>query len=142
MSDSVFIDTNILIYAYDNQAGAKGQTATNILQDLWRSRRGRVSLQVLQEFYVNVTRKIPKPIPRSLAREIISNYEAWNPFRPNVEDIVAASQSEERFQVSFWDALIIRAAQRTHSVTLLSEDLNAGQRFDSVMVENPFVGGN
>lgn len=141
-SDSVFVDTNVLIYAYDTQAGSKRQIATEVIQELWRSRRGRLSLQVLQEFYVNVTRRIPRPIARDLARDIVNTYWAWNPFRPDVEDLLAASQTEERFQVSFWDALIIRAAQRTHAVTLLSEDLNAGQRFDSVVVENPFADRN
>ncbi len=124
-----------------HEAGSKQQIATNLLQELWRSRRGRLSLQVLQEFYVNVTRKTPKPMARDLARDIVNTYRAWDPFRPEIDDLLAASQTEERFQVSFWDALIVRAAQRTHAATSMSEDLNAGQRFDSVVVENPFVDG-
>jgi len=139
MSDIVFVDTNVLIYAHDTQAEPKRRIASTLLQNLWHSRRGRVSLQVLQEFYVNVTRKISIPITRDVARDIVEAYLAWEPFRPQVDDLVAASELEEQYQISFWDALIVHAAKKESAAVLLSEDLNAGQYFDSVVVKNPFV---
>ena len=77
MTDKVFVDSNVLIYAHDSDAGAKRQRAAERLKQLWDNGQGRLSTQVLQEFYVNATQKIKKPLARSLAREIIRNYGLW-----------------------------------------------------------------
>ena len=138
MTGRVFVDTNVLIYAHDVDAGAKHSRAAKLLGELWASRRGALSSQVLQEFYVNITRKIPMPVPRSEAREIVEAYAAWRVVRVGVAEIVRATSIEERYQISFWDALIIAAARVAGSDRVLSEDLNPGQAIDGVLIENPF----
>ena len=138
MSASVFIDTNVLIYAHDTDAGRKHEAAAAILRELWETRTGRLSTQVLQEFYVNVTRKIPKPLGRRQARDVIAGYAVWEVAGLSARDVVDASEVEERHKLSFWDALIIVAARKAGAATLLSEDMNHGQRIEGVRIENPF----
>jgi predicted nucleic acid-binding protein len=139
MSGRIFVDTNVLIYAHDLDAGRKQEVAASRLTELWRSRRGLLSAQVLQEFYVNVTRKIARPISPHAAREVLEAYAPWcaTPIRP--EDLVRASKLEERHRISFWDALIFVSAKLGGATRILSEDLNAGQVIDGVTIENPFV---
>jgi predicted nucleic acid-binding protein len=136
--DRIFVDTNILVYSYDTDAGIKHETARSVLRALWVSRTGVVSTQVLQEFYVTVTRKLPKPLARQTARNIVDTYRAWPVHRPQVGDVIIASELEERHKLSFWDALVITSAQQSDARTLLSEDLHAGQRFGPLVIVNPF----
>jgi predicted nucleic acid-binding protein len=138
MSDRVFVDTNVLIYAHDLDAGSKHTTAARIVEEVWSSRNGALSVQVLQELYVNVTRKIRKPLTKKLAREVIEAYSAWHVEVVAADDVLRASILEERYRLSFWDALILVAAKKAGAETLLSEDLSHGQRIDGVTVENPF----
>jgi predicted nucleic acid-binding protein len=138
--DRTFVDTNVLVYAYDADAGEKHGRAREILMDLWSSGPGAVSAQVLQEFYVTVTRKLPKPLSRRRAREVVATYQAWPVHSPNVDDVVAASELEERHRFSFWDALIVVSAQRSGATTLLSEDLQPGRRIGGLTITNPFSG--
>jgi len=138
MSDRVFVDTNVLIYAHDLDAGSKHTTAARAVEEVWSSRRGALSVQVLQEFYVNVTRKIRKPLTKKLAREVVEAYSAWHVEVIGPNDVLQASILEERHRLSFWDALILVAAKKAGAETLLSEDLSHGQRIDGVTVENPF----
>ena len=133
-----FVDTNVLVYAYDVDAGRKHDMAQTTLAELWDAATGTTSTQVLQEFYVTATRKIAKPMPRRAAREIVETYGAWSPHRPKVRDLLAASALEERHRLSFWDALIITSAQQLGATVLLSEDLQDGQRFSDLLVTNPF----
>jgi predicted nucleic acid-binding protein len=100
-----------------------------------------VSTQVLQEFYVTVTRKVPKPLAKRAARAVVDTYRAWPVHRPEVDDVIAASELEERHQLSFWDALIIVSAQRSGARTLLSEDLQDGRRIGELIIVNPFAPG-
>lgn len=139
MIAKTFVDTNILIYAHDLSEKRKHEVAKVLLLDLWASRTGLLSAQVLQEFYVNVTRKISKPISRKAARDVIETYGPWysGPIEPI--DIVRASRIEERHSLSFWDSLIIVAATRGGAVRILSEDLNSGQTIEGVTIENPFA---
>jgi predicted nucleic acid-binding protein len=139
--DRVFVDSNVLVYSYDADAGEKHATARSILTDLWESRTGAVSTQVLQEFYVTVTRKVPKPLAKRAARAVVDTYRAWPVHRPEVDDVIAASELEERHQLSFWDALIIVSAQRSGARTLLSEDLQDGRRIGELIIVNPFAPG-
>jgi predicted nucleic acid-binding protein len=134
-----FVDTNVLVYAYDADAGRRHDIARAELARLWDTRTGAVSTQVLQEFYVTVTRKLPKSLPSSTAREVVGSYGAWPVHRPKAEDLVAASELEERHSLSFWDALVVVAAQRSGARWLLSEDLQAGRRFGDTRVANPFA---
>lgn len=138
MNDSVFVDTNVLIYAHDREAREKHVVAAQLLKELWSSRTGVTSTQVLQEFYVSATRKIPVPLSRSLARDVVEQYSAWPIVEIDVQTICRASEIEERHQLSFWDALIVAAAVRSGAATLLTEDLNHGQEIEGVRIENPF----
>jgi predicted nucleic acid-binding protein len=137
-----FLDTNVLVYAYDADAGSKHEAANALIVDLWEQDAGVISTQVLQEFYVTVTRKLPKPLARRTAREIVGTYEAWATHRPDLTDIVAASELEERHRLAFWDALIVVSAQRSGAGTLLSEDLQHGRRIAGVTISNPFAAGS
>ena len=136
--EPTFVDTNVLVYAHDADAGSKHQTARSRLEELWRDESGLLSTQVLQEFYVTVTRKVSRPLPRITARGIVATYRVWPLHRPDVDDILTASELEERYHLSFWDALIVVAAQRSGARRLLTEDLQDGQRFDELEVVSPF----
>ena len=139
MRDRVFVDSNVLIYAHDLDAGLKHRKAVEIIQHLWEDQNGVISTQVLQEFYVNVTRKIPNPLPKSSAREIARNYSLWQTESIESIDVFRASELEETNQIGFWDALIIVAAAKGAATLLLSEDLNAGQRIAGIVIDNPFA---
>lgn len=139
MNDKVFVDTNILIYAHDLDAGHKRTVALGLVKDLWVTRRGLLSTQVLQEFYVNVTRKIPSPLSASAAREIVRAYCAWQVETLGTDTVLRASEIEERHKLSFWDALIVTAALQGHAGKILSEDLNPGQTIEGIVIENPFL---
>ena len=136
MSDKTFIDSNILIYAHDVDAKAKHEAAKRVLRELWGERRGVLSLQVLQEFYVNVTRKIKHPISKASARLIVSNYFIWC-VETTPTEVSAAFRIEDEHRIGFWDALIIASALKSGATRILSEDLNAGQTIAGIRIENP-----
>ncbi len=139
MSGKTFIDTNVLIYAHDVDAGAKHEIAKTVLRDLWSERTGVLSVQVLQEFYVNVTRKIASPLSKDLARLVVNSYGIWCAETTPTE-IASAFRIEDESRISFWDALIVSSASKNGATRILSEDLNAGQRIAGILIENPFVG--
>ena len=139
MIERVFVDTNVLIYAHDLDAGSKHDRAAAILSDLWEKENGIVSVQVLQEFYVNVTRKISAPLTPALARGVIRNYLAWQIAPNDPSTVLSASEIAERNQISFWDALIVASASNAGADRILSEDLNHGQMIEGVVIENPFL---
>lgn len=138
MSDKYFVDTNVLVYAHDVTAGAKHDQAKTLVEELWRNRSGVVSTQVLQEFCVNLRRKAGRPVSLKAAREIVADYLAWNVVTNTGESILDALELEERYGVSFWDALVIQAAEASGAEVLYSEDLSDGQKYRSVRVVNPF----
>jgi len=139
MSAETFIDTNVLIYAHDADAGDKRRRASEILRELWKTRRGALSVQVLKEFYVNVTRKIPRPLAAAAARDIVQRYGVWTLVETDHRLVMDAIDLVRGVRLSFWDAMIVAAAQRSGAGRLLTEDLNNGQRIGSITVENPFV---
>ena len=141
MSDKAFVDTNVLIYAHDVDAGRKHEVAKAILTELWINRTGILSTQVLQEFYVNATRKIRTPLPKPAARSVVSSYAAWCVDGITPADITAAFQIEDDAHIGFWDALIVAVATRSGARRVLSEDLNPGQVIAGVTIENPFAEG-
>ena len=108
------------------------------MRTLWRSGEGCLSIQVLQEFYVNVTQKVPKPLPSAAATQIIADLAAWEVHCPGMEDVLDAIHLGERYQVSFWDAMILTSALQLDCQVLWSEDLNPGQVYDQVEVRSPF----
>ncbi len=134
-----FLDTNILIYAYDISAGDKHQKARDLLADLWGSGLGMVSTQVLQEFYVTVTRKIPKPINLATARQIIADFLTWDVVVNDGDSILKAIDVQEKHGFSFWDSMVIAAASIGGASILLTEDLSDGQKIGGVEIRNPFV---
>jgi len=139
MKDKVFLDTNILIYAHDIDAGIKHDVALSILKTIWEEGTGVISTQVIQEFYVNVTRKIPNPITPVQARGIILNYFSWQVEAVEPHSILLASEIEEKYILSFWDSLIIATASQSEALKILTEDLNHGQTIEGVLIENPFL---
>ncbi|MHB8475443.1 MAG: PIN domain-containing protein [Steroidobacteraceae bacterium] len=139
MSDLVFVDTNILIYAHDSDSGLKREKAIESLRALWESGSGRVSVQVLQEFYVNATRKLAKPIARSTAREVVGSYGSWIRDATTADTVLRASDIADMAQISFWDALIFASAEQAGATQLFSEDLNAGQSIVGIKIINPLV---
>jgi predicted nucleic acid-binding protein len=136
--DRIFVDTNILIYAYDVTAGQKHAIASNILADLWNARLGVVSTQVLQEFFVNVVHKIQRPIDIRLAKDIVRDLLKWHVVVNNGESILEAIDIHERYGYSFWDAMIIAAAIKGGAAVLMTEDLQDGQTIGGVSIKNPF----
>lgn len=139
MSDKVFVDTNVLVYAHDVDAGRRHAVATRLVAELWETRRAVISTQVLQEFYVNATRKIPSPLPRATARRIVGTYAVWQTEIVAPLDIQLASDLEEQHQLSFWDALIVAAALKGGASTILTEDMSAGRSISGVRTLNPFA---
>ena len=133
-----FVDTNVLAYAYDRSETGKQPLAQACLRTLWRDRTGTLSTQVLQEFYVVATRKLPVPMRRATARRIVTLYAEWPVVEVDVPLILAASELEARHTLSFWDALIVEAARRAGATRLVTEDLQAGRRVAGVRIENPF----
>lgn len=138
MSDKFFVDTNILIYAHDTAAGTKHERARALVEDLWRNRSGVLSTQVLQELCVNLRRKAGRPLTTKATRELVSDYLSWQVVVNSGESIMEALDLEERHRISFWDALVIHAAQAAGAEILYSEDLSDGQTYGSVRAVNPF----
>ena len=138
MIDKTFVDSNVLIYAHDFDAGLRQQRAAKRLTELWDARAGRLSTQVLQEFYVNVTQKIKVPLSRSAAREIVRNYTPWVESWSTPATVIRASEIGEIWHLSFWDGMILAAAEEIQAINLLSEDFNHGQVIAGVRIVNPF----
>ena len=139
MKGKIFVDTNVLVYSHDLDAGSKREIAVTVIQKLWEREIGVISTQVLQEFYVNVTQKIPKPLSPATARGIIENYLFWHVELNDSDTILLASEIGERYILSFWDSLIIAAASNAKTDKILTEDLNHGQMIEGVLIENPFL---
>jgi len=133
-----FVDTNILVYAHDISAGMKHGQARRLLQRLWRTKCGCLSIQVLQEFYANITRKVTIPLSAPDVVQIIQELTVWKIHSPEVNDILEAIRVQQRYQISFWDAMIVWSAARLGCEVLWSEDLNPGQMYEGVRVQNPF----
>ena len=139
MSDKYFVDATILMYAHDKAAGAKHERAKALLEELWRHRTGVVSTQVLQELAVNLRRKAGRPLDAKATREVVTDYLTWQVIVNGGESILEALDVEVRYQISFWDALLVQAAQASGAEILYSEDLSDGQKYGSVRVINPFL---
>ena len=133
-----FCDTNILVYAYDTSAGGKRDRAMQLLNRLWDSENGAVSIQVLQELFVSLTRKVSRPLPANDARTIVADMATWQVMVPTAHDVLAAIDGTARWQVSFWDAMVLVAASRADATVVWSEDLGDGQTYDGLVVRNPF----
>ncbi len=139
MTDRTFVDTNILVYAHDLDAGKKHGLAKRVVTELWENRSGVLSTQVIQEFYVTLTRKIPAPLKKSTVIRIIKSFLNWEIVINDAPIILQACEIEETYNLSFWDALIVSAAYSRNVTTILTEDLNHGQRVEGILIVNPFM---
>ncbi|MFZ5597516.1 MAG: PIN domain-containing protein [Bacillota bacterium] len=133
-----FIDTNIFVYAYDTGNEIKQKPARDLIRDLWESRRGCISIQVLQELYVTMLKKVSTPMPCETLSKIISDLSEWFHHVPDAGDVLDAIGIQQRYGISFWDAMIVNSARKTNCSVLWTEDLNSGQVYGSVKVCNPF----
>jgi predicted nucleic acid-binding protein len=137
MTDLIFVDTNVLLYALDDADLKKQSAARRWRAELWRSRHGRISFQVLQEFYANVVKKWPESIDE--ARIEIKDLLAWQPVTVGISILENGWKIQDRYQLSFWDSMIVAAAKAASCRYLLTEDLQANQDLDGVIVMNPFL---
>ena len=134
-----FVDTNLLVYAYDSSAGKKWKTSSEILSLLWTHRTGVLSTQVIQELFVGLTQKVKNPILPEAAKEIVSDLLRW-PLVVNDEgNILRAIDLQIKYHFSFWDSLILQAAMASKSEFLLSEDFQDEQVIESLRIINPFL---
>lgn len=138
MSGRRFVDTNILVYAHDSSAGPKHDRAASLIQELWESGEGVLSTQVLQELCVNLQRRTTRPRSGDEIRRLIRDYLGWKVIINTPETIAEALDMQQRYQLSFWDALIICAAETAGASILYSEDLSPDQTYGSLRVVNPF----
>jgi predicted nucleic acid-binding protein len=133
-----FVDTSVLLYAYDTGAGQRHERARELVGRLGRERTGALSVQVLQEFYVNLVRKVAIPIAPGDALVRLRALSRWHAHSPRPRDVIAAVELSERHRLTFWDAMIVNSAARLGCAVLWTEDLNAGQEISGVRVSNPF----
>ena len=136
---AVFVDTNVLLYALDEANPEKQAAAREWRANLWQSRAGRISFQVLQEFYVNVRQKWPSAVDD--ARAEIRDLLAWRPVAVDAALLERGWKIHDRYRLSFWDAMIVAAAKASSCRYLLTEDLQPGQTLDGIMVVSPFQTG-
>jgi predicted nucleic acid-binding protein len=135
----VFIDTNVLVYAYDASAGEKHKMALEIMENLWDLGNGIISSQVLQEFFVSITKKISNPLNVITAKEIIKDLLKWKTVIIDGEIILEAIDIHSQHKYSFWDSVIIAAAIEGGAGTILSEDLSDKQVIKGIIIKNPFT---
>lgn len=139
MTATVFVDTNVLVYARDATETAKQPIALQWLDELWGEDRGRTSTQVLSEYYVTVTRKLARPLKPDDAWDYVRALLAWEPQEITCDLLLRAREIERRYSTSWWDSLIVAAAELQNCSVLLTEDLQDGMAFGSVAVRNPFT---
>jgi predicted nucleic acid-binding protein len=139
MTAAVFVDTNVFVYARDASEPAKRSIAIQWLEELWREHRGRTSTQVLSEYYVTVTGKLRRRLDREIAWGHVRDLLAWEPQEISHDVLRLAREIEQRYATSWWDAMIVAAAQLQDCSILLSEDFQAGMAFGGVAVRNPFA---
>ena len=139
MTALVFVDTNVLLYARDDSAPLKRPRAQAWLEHLWRERLGRMSMQVLSEYYVNLKRMAGSRLTAEEAWESVANYFAWQPLQADEALLRRAREIEQRYRINWWDCMVVGAAQAQDCDLLLTEDLQDGAIFGSVKVRSPFT---
>jgi predicted nucleic acid-binding protein len=137
-----FVDANILVYAFDASAGRKRVAAEQLLSSLWETGAGCLSVQVLQEFFVTVTRKVAQPLSLDEAADRIREFTTWKVFAPTADDVLAAIALHQQAKLNFWDAMVVQAAAESGCDTLWTEDLSDGQVLRGVRIRDPFAGKN
>ncbi len=137
---SVFVDTNVLLYAHDPRDPNKRAAASTWLSHCWATRTGRISTQVLNELYVNL-RKAAPTMALPAARALVLRYRSWQPWPVDDVTVDRAWALQDRFQFSYWDALMVAAAQQQGCAMVLTEDLQHGLRVDQLRIVSPFLAG-
>lgn len=133
-----FVDANVLVYAFDASAAGKQQAAQRLVERLWQTGGGCVSVQVLQEFFVTVTKKVAKPLGVNEAAARIRELSAWRVFAPTAGDVLDAISVHLQAKIAFWDSMIVVAAAELSCDVLWTEDLNDHQSLRGVQIRNPF----
>lgn len=139
MNAKCFVDTNVLVYAHDRSTGSKHERALSLLESLWDSGNGILSTQVLQELCVTLRRKATNPLALGELRELVRDYSTWEVVVNSTDSVLRALEIAARYRISFWDAMILQAAEISKCSILYSEDLAAGMKFGSIQVLNPFA---
>lgn len=142
MSANVFVDTNILLYSRDASEPAKQAVASNLLDSLWENRRGRLSVQVLNEYFVNATRKLDPGLTPEEAWDDIEALQAWKPLPLDMAILTRAYAVQQRYGLSWWDAMIVAAAEACACDRIYSEDLSEEASYFGIKVVNPFEAGH
>jgi predicted nucleic acid-binding protein len=137
MSDKAFVDTNVLVYAHEAIPSIKHDRANALIEKMWRDEKGVLSTQVLQELCVSLRRKTAEPWTLEEIQGLIEDYKDWEIVINTPDSVIEALRIEARYQISFWDALILQAAETAGATILYSEDLSDGQVYGSVRVVNP-----
>lgn len=140
MTGKVFVDTNILVYQRDKADPVKQAKAHQVVTNLWVERSGRLSVQVCNEYFVTVTRKLKPGLDEASAWEDVEALMAWEPSPLDLKTIIKARETQVRYGLSWWDSLIVASAFVLGCQAICSEDLNAGQEYFGMRVINPFVG--
>jgi len=133
-----FLDTNVLLYAYDTSAGEKHRLARDLVLGLARSGEAAISVQVMQEFYVNAVMKIAKPLAPEQVKLRLEAFSTWLVHSPLPADVISAIEIAGRHQLSFWDSMIVLSAKKMNCEILWTEDLNPGQIIEGVQIRTPF----
>ena len=141
MSGEVFVDTNVLLYTFDDAHPAKRDRAQAWMASCWKRRCGRVSSQVMHEFYSNARKRFASAISAGDARVEVRRYQQWKPWAVDQATVETAWAVESRYRVNYWDALMVAAAQHQGCELLLTEDLQHDQRIDGLRIVNPFILG-
>ena len=137
--DKIFIDTNVLVYAFDISAGIKHKKAKEIVENCWRLENGIISSQVLEEFFVCLTKKIPFPIDSIIVWQIIKDFLKWKTVAVDGDIILESINIHIKHKFSFWDSLIIASAVSGSANMIFSEDLSDNQTIEGVVIKNPFL---
>jgi predicted nucleic acid-binding protein len=139
MTEKIFVDTSVLVYAHDLDGGEKRAMAEHVVRQLWQDETGALSAQVLEEFYAALTTGIASPVPRRAARDLIQAYSVWPVVPLDAADVITASDIEERYRLGFRDAMIVVAARKSAATLLLSERIHPFRPITGLEVKNPFA---
>jgi predicted nucleic acid-binding protein len=139
MTETIFVDTTILVVAHDLDAGEKRAIAEHILRQLWHDESGVLSTFILEELYLALTGGITSPVPRRAARDLVNAYRVWPVATVEPADILVASEIEERHRLGFRDAMVVVAARKSNATLLLSERILPARQITGLEVRNPFI---
>jgi predicted nucleic acid-binding protein len=139
VNERVFVDSSVLLYAHDHDAGERRAIAEHVLRTLWTDRSGVLSVQVLEEFYDAFVTRATTAAAKRVGRELVETYTAWRVTTLDAADLLAACDHSERFQVDVRDATILVAAKKVRAAVLLTDSLHHGWHVGGLEIRNPFL---